>query len=91
MYLEAQVVPRRGSGLVKAMRSVATIAAGLAGDLEGGPSALDLVVTRRETGNEVLRIAAGTVSEADRLLLHVRRDLETKSVSEFVLEWRAPE
>lgn len=90
-YLEAELVPRRSGPLAKATRSVVSIIAGMvAGDLESGPSSIDLLVTRRETGNEVLRVSAGSLTEADRLLMQVRRDLETKSVSEFIHEWRLP-
>lgn len=88
-YLSASLAPRGGSRWAKALRSAATIAAGLAGDLEAGPSEIDLVVVRLETGREVLRVSAGTVAEADRLLQQVRRDLDGKSVAEFVAEWRA--
>lgn len=91
MYLEAAILPRKGSTGVKALRTIATIAAGLmTSDLESGPSVLDLVVTRRDSGNEVLRVSAGTVQESDRLLTRVRQDLDTKSVAEFVAEWRTP-
>lgn len=87
-YLEASLVPRGGSFWARALRSAATIAAGFAGDLEAGPSEIDLSVVRLETGREVLHVSAGSVAEADRLLQHVRRDLDTKSVAEFVAEWR---
>jgi hypothetical protein len=89
LYLEASLAPRGGSVWAKALRTAATIAAGLVGDLEAGPSEIDLIVVRRETGREVLRVSAGTVAEADRLLHHVRRDLDEMGVGEFVAQWRA--
>lgn len=88
LHLSASLVPRGGSAWARALRSAATIAAGLAGDLEAGPSEIDLSVVRRATGGEVLRVSAGTVAEADHLLQHVRRDLDTKSVADFIAEWR---
>lgn len=88
-YLDAALVSRRGSPLVKAFRTAVGIAAGLlTNDMESGPSAIDLVVTRRETGAEVLRVTAGTAQEADLLLRRVRRDLATKDVTAFISEWR---
>lgn len=92
LHLEASLAPRKGTPLVKAMRTVATIAAGLlTNDLESGPSAIDLVVARRSNGGEVLRVSAGTAEEAGRLLARVRRDLDEKCVADFVAEWRAPQ
>ncbi|GAA1998155.1 hypothetical protein GCM10009777_39270 [Microbacterium pumilum] len=73
---------------MKAIRSAATILTGLlTNDLEAGPSALDLVVTRLDTGNAILRVTAGTVSEADHLLRRVRRDLDVMNVELFIREW----
>jgi len=91
-HLEAALEPRKGTTLGKALRTLATIAAGLlTNDAESGPSAVDLVVTRRATGGEVLRVSAGTSEEAGLLLARVRHDLDAKSVSAFVSEWRAPD
>lgn len=47
----------------------------------------DLVVRRRAGGAEVLRTAAD-IGDPHLLLQTVRRDLETKTVEEFVREWR---
>jgi hypothetical protein len=92
LYLEAAILPRKGSMGAKALRSIASIAAGLmTNDLESGPSVLDLVVTRRDSGNEVLRVSAGTLKESDRLLVQVRNDLDAKSVADFVADWRTPD
>ena len=47
----------------------------------------DLVIRRRSSGAEVLRTAAD-LGDPQFLLKTVRRDLETKTVDEFVREWR---
>ena len=47
----------------------------------------DLCIRRRASGVEVLRIAAD-LGDPHCLLETVRRDLETKTVEEFVREWR---
>ncbi|MFT2690267.1 hypothetical protein [Clavibacter zhangzhiyongii] len=48
----------------------------------------DLVVRRIDTGREVLRTNAGSLAEADLLLQRVQLDLETRSVADFVADWR---
>ena len=89
-HLDATLAERRGGTLAKSARTAASLAlAILTGDTVSGPSEADLVVSRRDTGNEVLRVSAGSLEEADRLLSTVRADLRTKSVAEFVAEWRA--
>lgn len=91
-HLRAELVPREGTLLQKSLRTIATIAAGLAtNDLESGPSATDLLVTRIETGHPVLRVSAGTVQESDLLLRRVRHDLATMDVTTFVAQWRTPD
>lgn len=88
MHLEARLEPRRGSLAAKAVRSLLSIAAGLlTNDLEAGPSGLELVVSRRDSDKEVMRLIAGTLEEADRLLQRVRHDLARMSVLEFVTQW----
>ena len=47
----------------------------------------DLVIRRRASGAEILRTAAD-LGDPHLLLETVRRDLETKTVEEFVREWR---
>ena len=87
-YLEAALVPRAGSVVTKAARTALTIAAGLlTNDLEAGPSGMQLVVTRRDSGNEIIRVVAGTPAEADKTLAKVRRDLAAKSVADFLSAW----
>jgi hypothetical protein len=89
-HLDATLAGRRGGPVARSARTAASLAlAILTGDTVSGPSQTDLVVSRRQTGNEVLRVSAGTLEEADRLLATVREDLRTKSVAEFIAEWRA--
>ncbi|RIJ50342.1 hypothetical protein DZG00_11050 [Clavibacter lycopersici] len=73
---------------VRAIGTVALTAVGLGGDLGGLGREAQLVVRRIDTGREVLRTDAGDLDEADRLLQRVRLDLETRSVRDFVAEWR---
>lgn len=88
VHLDAALVQRRGSPFAKAARAALSIAAGLlTNDMESGPSAIELVVRRRSTGNEVIRLVAGTPTEADALLRAARRDLATKGVADFLAEW----
>ncbi|WP_374947108.1 hypothetical protein [Agreia sp.] len=48
----------------------------------------DLVVTRHDTGAEELRTDAGEQEQAGRLLAQVHSDLHSKTVVEFLREWR---
>ncbi|PPF54899.1 hypothetical protein C5C13_13320 [Clavibacter michiganensis] len=73
---------------VRAIGTVALTAVGLGGDLGGLGGEAQLVVRRIDTGREVMRTDAGDLDEADRLLQRVRLDLETRSVRDFVAEWR---
>lgn len=50
---------------------------------------VDLVVRRIDTGAEVLRTHAD-VGSPEQLLVQVRADLASMSVTEFVEEWRDP-
>lgn len=54
------------------------------------PPLFDLVVTRRDTGAEVLRTVAD-LGDPQALLETVRADLESKTVEQFVREWRVVE
>lgn len=91
MHLEARLEPRRGSFAAKAVRSLLSIAAGLlTNDLEAGPSGLELVVSRRGSNKEVMRLIAGTPEEADLLLQRTKHDLARMSVLEFVTQWADP-
>ena len=88
--LRAGLEDRRVSRLNKALRVVSSYAIALVGvsvtdELLPG---MDLVVTRTDTGAEVLRVAAGQPQEADRMLEATRRDLDEMSVAQFVAAWR---
>lgn len=88
-HLRADLLPRHENGVRRATRWVLNLTAGaLLGDDTVGGSGLDLVVTRRDTGAEVLRTSAGGLEDADRLLVAVRRDLDERTVADFVREWR---
>lgn len=90
-HLDVEIVTRPGTPVAKVIRAILIAVMGLiTGDHGAGPSANDLVVTRRSTGGEVLRVSAGSIVEADQLHQRVRADLETKSVAQFVAEWRLP-
>lgn len=65
--------------------AVSTVSGGAGDDLLPG---LDLVVSRRDTGAEVLRVRAGQFEEAGHLLEHTWRDLASMTVEEFVRSWR---
>jgi hypothetical protein len=89
-YLTADLEKRRGNPVVRGFRTLVNVvvaASGGGGDLLAD---VDLVVRRRDTGREILRTAAD-VGEPELLLHTVRRDLETKTVEEFVAEWRLPD
>lgn len=88
--LEARIEPARMHsvkrwGLNVAAFALSIVSGGGADDILAGN---DLVVSRRDTGAEVLRVRVGQLAEADRLLAHTRRDLSTMTVGQFVREWR---
>nr|WP_315266427.1 hypothetical protein [Microbacterium lemovicicum] len=88
-HLEADLVGRPLSPMRRSLRMIASVVTtALSGDADPVGAAIDLVVTRRASGAEVLRVKAGSMEEADRLLQVVRQDLATKTVREFVAEWR---
>ena len=92
-HLDVTIVARPGKSGTMTLRTLVNFAAAaFTGDSDPMVATRhDLLVTRRETGGEILRIAAGTLMQADGLLQHVRRDLETKTVGEFLAEWRLPD
>lgn len=95
-YLEVRLEPhleKRPVGPVRrAARALYVIVLGtIEGGLgSGGPSVVDLVVTRIDTGAEVIRRGAGSLLDGDGLLSQARLDLETRTVAEFVEEWGGP-
>jgi len=54
------------------------------------PAHVDLVVRRRDTEAEVLRITLDNTDEADFTLDIVNHDLGRLGVADFVREWRQP-
>lgn len=84
VHLSVDYEKPNSRGLRRAGRWVWSIVSALTGSPE---PFLDLVVRRRETGAEVLRTAADAGDPA-YLLDTVTADLESKTVEEFVREWR---
>jgi hypothetical protein len=67
------------------------IVPGLADELMAEqPSAIDLVVRRRDDRSEVVRTPAD-LGSPDALLATVLGDLETMTAEEFITEWRMPQ
>lgn len=85
-HLTAELEPAQASGPRKALRWAGALLEAALGSVPESPD-LDLVVRRRDTGAEVLRTHAD-VASPEHLLATVRDDLATKSVTEFVAEWR---
>jgi hypothetical protein len=92
--LSVRLEDRRVGPLSKAVRIAASVAVAAVSGGSGGDELLpgmDLVVTRRDTGAEVLRLSAGRPQEADRMLEATRRDLDRMTVEQFVRSWRVVE
>lgn len=88
-YLSADLERRRLSTPMRLLRNGAAIMLSAFG--AGGEDALpgfELVVTRLDTGAEVLRASVGQFEEATHILSVVRDDLARKTVEQFVSEWR---
>lgn len=83
-HLTAELEEPAGTRTRRLLRRASAIVRPTWGDVDVDA---DLVVRRREGGAEVLRTAAD-VGDPHILLQTVRRDLETKTVEEFVREWR---
>ena len=83
-HLVAELEEPSGTRTRRLLRRVWAVIRAAWGDVELDA---DLVVRRRASGAEVLRTAAD-IGDPHRLLATVRRDLETKTVAEFVGEWR---
>ena len=86
-YLRAELLPRRLHGWRKLRRFGGMAIEALAGEF---PTNVDLVVYRRDTGSEVMRTPAD-VGSPDFLLDQVNADLKSKTVTEFLAEWRFDE
>lgn len=89
-HLTADLEERRGNRVVKGARFLANLVLAGAGAGLDNIADVDLVVRRRDSGREVLRTPAD-MGDPEFLLHQVRRDLESKTVEEFVAEWRLPD
>ncbi len=85
-HLTADLEPSKASALRKGARWVGALIEAAFGSVVESPD-LDLVVRRRDTGAEVLRTHAD-VPSPEHLLATVRNDLATKTLTDFVAEWR---
>jgi len=83
-YLRAELVPRKVQGWAKVRHYAAAVGNALIGQLA---TMHDLVVYRRDSGAEVMRTPAD-VGSPDMLLDQVNADLASKTVAEFLSEWR---
>ena len=83
-HLRAELLPRRLHGWGKARHYAAMVIGAAVGEL---PAVHDLVVFRRESGAEIMRTPAD-VGSPEFLLDQVNADLESKTVTEFLSEWR---
>jgi len=83
-YLRAELLPHKASGWALVVHWVKMILGAMIGDT---PTGADLVVYRRESGAEIMRTPAD-VGSPEILLAQVEEDLRTKTVIEFLAEWR---
>ncbi|PZA21028.1 hypothetical protein DMO24_12410 [Modestobacter versicolor] len=88
---EAALQPRRGGRVLRSARLLAAFAAELAWGLLPQPSLSDVVVTRREDGREVLRVAAGDPNVPGEMLALVHQHLADLTPAAFLAEWGAEE
>lgn len=87
-YLNAELVEIRLRGWERAKHvGLTAVGAMFTGEL---PATHDLVVYRRDTGAEIIRTSAD-LGSPEFLLQQVLDDLEVKTVSEFLEEWRLPD
>jgi hypothetical protein len=85
--LTVALARRPGRAPVRAVRWLALVGSAATQGLVPSPSLADLVVTRRDTGAEVLRLPAGDPDAAPLLLQHVQTQLRELSVGEFTESW----
>jgi hypothetical protein len=83
-YLIAELEEPTGTRTRRLLRRAYALLRAAWGDID---VEADLVIRRRESGAEVLRTPAD-VGDPHILLETVRDDLDTKTVDEFVREWR---
>ena len=83
-HLQAALVERQLQGWAKAKYWGAAVIGSLYGE---APAMFDLVVTRTTTGATIMRTPAD-LGDPQALLDQVNSDLETKTIPEFLAEWR---
>ncbi|TBN57440.1 hypothetical protein EYE40_08570 [Glaciihabitans arcticus] len=87
-HLHAELVDRPQRGIMRLRFWVLAILGAMF--QHEGPAVFDLVVRRNDTGREIMRTPAD-VMDPQHLLDTVEDDLETKTVAEFLAEWRVIE
>ena len=85
--LTVALARRPGRAPARALRWLVLAVSAAFQGLVPSPSLADLVVTRRDTGAEVLRLPAGDPDAAPLLLQHVQNQLSELSVDEFKESW----
>jgi hypothetical protein len=80
--------PRHGGRLMHALRLAGAFASQLALQLIPTPDVHDVVVWRRDGGEEVLRIPAGNPLLPGDVLAHVRRELQAMDPEAFIAGWQ---
>jgi hypothetical protein len=84
----ADLRPRRGGRLMHGVRIAGAFVSQLALQLIPAPDVHDVVVSRRDDGEEVLRVPAGDPLQPGEVLAHVRTELETLDPETFLAGWR---
>jgi hypothetical protein len=84
----ADLRPRRGGRLMHAVRIAGAFVSQLALQLIPSPDVHDVVVSRRDDGEEVLRVPVGDPLLPGEVLAHVREELETLDPETFLAGWR---
>lgn len=84
-HLHAELVQRADGPVIETLRWLGSMLGGLfQGEV---PETVDLVVSRRDTEVEVLRLTLENTDEADFTLDAVNHDLGRMTVADFVREW----
>jgi hypothetical protein len=87
----AELRPRQGGPLRHRARVAATFVSELLFQLLPVPSIHDVVVTRRDDGTEVLRVAAGDPYQEGDLLARLRAELADSDPESFLRAWSSPD
>jgi len=86
----ADLRPRPGGPLRHWARLAGAALSELLLELIPSPSVHDVVVTRREDGEEALRVPAGEPLRAGELLAQIRHELEHLAPESFLAGWAKP-